>query len=33
MYKKQVTFQRIVCFLTLIAGVLFFVYSLGAIRN
>ncbi len=33
MYKKQVTFQRIVCFLTLIAGVLFFVYSLGIMTD
>ena len=33
MYKKQVNFQRIVCFLTLIAGVLFFIYSLGILTD
>jgi len=33
MYKKQVTFQRIVCLLTLIAGVLFFIYSLGILTD
>ena len=33
MYKKQLTFQRVVCFLTLIAGVLFFIYSLGILTD
>ena len=28
MYKKQVNFQRIVCFCALIAGAVFFVYGL-----
>ena len=33
MYKKQVTFQRTVCLFTLIAGVLFFIYSLGMMTD
>ena len=33
MYKKQVRFQRIACFGALIAGVLFFVYSLGIMTD
>ncbi|MBQ6231923.1 MAG: hypothetical protein IJJ80_00280 [Clostridia bacterium] len=33
MYKKQVNFQRIVCFCALIAGALFFVYSLGMMTD
>ena len=33
MYKKQVTFQRIVCFAALIVGALFFVYSLGMLTD
>jgi len=33
MYKKQVQFQRIVCFACLIVGALFFVYSLGLLTD
>ena len=33
MYKKQVKFQRIVCFGALIVGALFFVYSLGLLTD
>ena len=33
MYKKQVNFQRIVCFCALIVGALFFVYSLGMMTD
>ena len=33
MYKKQVIFQRIVCFCALIVGALFFVYSLGMMTD
>ena len=33
MYKKQVSFQRIVCFCALIVGALFFVYSLGMMTD
>ncbi len=33
MYKKQVIFQRIVCFCVLIVGALFFVYSLGMMTD
>ena len=33
MYKKQVTFQRIVCFAALVAGALFFIYSLGIMTD
>ena len=33
MYKKQVQFQRIVCFAALIIGALFFVYSLGMMTD
>ena len=33
MYKKQVAFQKIVCFAALIAGALFFVYSLGIMTD
>ena len=33
MYKKQVSFQRIICFAVLIVGALFFVYSLGMLTD
>lgn len=33
MYKKQMTFQRIICFLSLVASVLFFIYSLGMMTD
>ena len=33
MYKKQLTFQRIVCFAALVVGALFFVYSLGILTD
>ncbi len=33
MYKKQMTFQKIVCFVTLAVGALFFVYSLGIMTD
>ena len=33
MYKKQVTFQRVVCMFSLVAGVLFFIYSLGMMTD
>lgn len=33
MYKKQVKFQRIVCFAALVAGALFFVYALGMMTD
>ncbi len=33
MYKKQVTFQKIVCLMTLVVGVLFFIYSLGIMTD
>ena len=33
MYKKQVAFQKIVCFAALVAGALFFVYSLGILTD
>ena len=33
MYKKQVVFQRIVCFISLVAGALVFVYSLGLLTD
>lgn len=33
MYKKQVAFQRIVCFAALAAGVLFFLYALGIMTD
>ena len=33
MYKKQVAFQRIVCFMALVVGALFFVYSLGILTD
>ena len=33
MYKKQIIFQRIVCLCALIAGALFFVYSLGMMTD
>ncbi len=33
MYKKQLTFQKIVCFVTLAVGALFFVYSLGIMTD
>jgi len=33
MYKKQVTFQKIVCLICLVAGALFFVYSLGLLTD
>ena len=33
MYKKQVVFQRIVCFISLVAGALVFIYSLGLLTD
>ena len=33
MYKKQVSFQKIVCLIALVAGVLAFVYSLGLLTD
>ena len=33
MYKKQMTFQRIVCLIALIAGAVMFVYSLGIMTD
>ena len=33
MYKKQVAFQKIVCFAALTVGALFFVYSLGILTD
>ena len=33
MYKKQVTFQKIVCFVSLVAGALVFVYALGLMTD
>ena len=33
MYKKQVTFQKIVCLAVLVVGALFFVYSLGLMTD
>ncbi len=33
MYKKQLTFQRIVCLAALVVGALFFVYSLGILTD
>nr|SIP63202.1 hypothetical protein [uncultured bacterium] len=33
MYKKQVAFQKIVCFISLVAGVLVFVYALGLLTD
>ena len=33
MYKKQMTFQRVVCFLVLVVGVLAFLYSLGMMTD
>jgi hypothetical protein len=33
MYKKQVTFQKIVCLISLVAGALVFVYSLGLLTD
>ena len=33
MYKKQVAFQKIVCFAALIIGGLFFIYSLGVMTD
>ncbi len=33
MYKKQVSFQKIVCLIALVAGVLAFVYSLGILTD
>ena len=33
MYKKQVVFQRIVCFISLVAGALVFMYSLGLLTD
>ena len=33
MYKKQVVFQRIVCFICLVAGALVFVYALGLLTD
>ncbi len=33
MYKKQITFQKIVCFAALAVGALFFIYSLGIMTD
>lgn len=33
MYKKQIKFQRLVCFATLIASAIIFVYSLGLVTD
>ncbi len=33
MYKKQMTFQNIICYIALIAGVIVFVYSLGIMTD
>ena len=33
MYKKQVTFQKIVCFIALVVGALVFVYALGLMTD
>ncbi len=33
MYKKQVVFQRIVCFISVAAGALVFIYSLGLLTD
>lgn len=33
MYKKQMSFQRIICLLSLIASALFFIYSLGMMTD
>ena len=33
MYKKQITFQKIVCFAALVVGALFFIYSLGIMTD
>jgi len=33
MYKKQVTFQKIVCLVSLVAGALVFVYALGLLTD
>ena len=33
MYKKQVSFQKIVCLISLVAGALMFVYSLGLLTD
>ena len=33
MYKKQVSFQKIVCLISLVAGALVFVYSLGLLTD
>lgn len=33
MYKKQMAFQKIICFLTLFAGVAVFIYSLGIMTD
>ena len=33
MYKKQISFQKIVCLAALVAGALFFVYSLGILTD
>ena len=33
MYKKQMTFQRIICFLCIAAGVLVFLYALGMMTD
>ncbi len=33
MYKKQMTFQNIICYIALIAGVVVFIYSLGIMTD
>ena len=33
MYKKQMTFQNIICYIALIAGVIVFIYSLGIMTD
>lgn len=33
MYRKQMTFQRVICFLCIVAGVLVFLYSLGLMTD
>ncbi len=33
MYKKQMTFQNIICYIALLAGVIVFIYSLGIMTD
>lgn len=33
MYKKQMTFQNIICYFALLSGLLFFIYSLGIMTD